>query len=68
MVSVCRARVIATYMTRRSSAFSKGSGSGETSERSGSSTISEGKPDRPLSARRRITWSASKPFDEWIVL
>jgi hypothetical protein len=55
IVSVCRARVIATYMTRRSSAFWNASSSGDTRDSRGSSTISDGNPVRPLSAFSRTT-------------
>jgi len=41
--------------TRRSSAFSNASSSGETNASSGSSTVSEGTPARPLSAFKRTT-------------
>jgi hypothetical protein len=59
IVNVCRARIIATYMTRRSSAFSNASASCETRLSSGSSTVSEGKPVRP--GRERVARQANIP-------
>ncbi len=55
IVRLVRARVIATYISRRSSAFSNNSASGDTKESRGSSTISEGKPIGPLSAFSNTT-------------
>jgi hypothetical protein len=53
---------MATYMTRRSSAFWNASSSGETSDNRGSSTISDGNPMRPLSAFSRIDVVGLQPL------
>ena len=60
-------RVIATYSSRRSSAYRNSSESFSTRLRSGSSAILLGKPSRSFLKLRRITLSASKPVDLWIV-